>query len=258
VNYKHNARNIEGIHNYCDRWCERCYFTSRCAVYENTGNLPPEEKDISNKAFWERIGRNFSDAITILQAAAKKHNVDLDAVSEEENLAFKQRKHLLNLQIKKHPLSELSLKYIKEGKKLFDNDELLNDKRKELIYAVETGIHSEEQTIEEAATIKDCAEVVQWYLHFIYVKLQRAMHGKMDGEKTAGEDRFPKDSDGSAKIALISVDRSIEAWVNLLHLIPQQEDAIISLLSLLQKIKAIGEAEFPDARKFIRPGFDEQ
>ena len=24
---------IPGIYNYCDRWCERCPFTSRCMVY---------------------------------------------------------------------------------------------------------------------------------------------------------------------------------------------------------------------------------
>ena len=28
-----NPNFISGIHNYCDRWCERCQFTSRCAVY---------------------------------------------------------------------------------------------------------------------------------------------------------------------------------------------------------------------------------
>ena len=24
---------IPSIHNYCDRWCERCPFTSRCRAY---------------------------------------------------------------------------------------------------------------------------------------------------------------------------------------------------------------------------------
>ena len=74
----------------------------------------------------------------------------------------------------------------------------------------------------------------------------------------AEEHGFPKDSDGSAKIALIAIDRSIEAWIKLLQLLPDHEDAIIPLLAALQKIKKSGEAEFPDARKFVRPGFDEQ
>jgi len=28
-----NLKFISGIHNYCDRWCERCHFTERCEVY---------------------------------------------------------------------------------------------------------------------------------------------------------------------------------------------------------------------------------
>jgi len=30
---------IPGIYNYCDRWCERCTFTSRCLTF-----LTEEEK----------------------------------------------------------------------------------------------------------------------------------------------------------------------------------------------------------------------
>ena len=53
-------KKIAGIYNYCDRWCERCTFTSRCAVYEDETGLSPEELDMSNKAFWDRIGENFA------------------------------------------------------------------------------------------------------------------------------------------------------------------------------------------------------
>lgn len=29
-----NPNNIEGIYNFCDRWCERCALTSRCLLYQ--------------------------------------------------------------------------------------------------------------------------------------------------------------------------------------------------------------------------------
>ena len=70
-------RKIEGIYNYCDRWCERCTFTSRCTVYEDETDLNPEERDISNKAFWERIGQNFLKAQKILQKAAAHQGIDV-------------------------------------------------------------------------------------------------------------------------------------------------------------------------------------
>jgi len=44
---------VKGIYNYCDRWCERCPFTSRCLncelVERKFGDL--EEKDGLNAAF---------------------------------------------------------------------------------------------------------------------------------------------------------------------------------------------------------------
>lgn len=34
---------IPGIYNYCDRWCERCAFTSRCLTYAalQESSFPP-------------------------------------------------------------------------------------------------------------------------------------------------------------------------------------------------------------------------
>ena len=28
-----DPKNIPGIYNYCDRWCERCSFTDKCSNY---------------------------------------------------------------------------------------------------------------------------------------------------------------------------------------------------------------------------------
>ena len=56
---------------------------------------------------------------------------------------------------------------------------------------------------------------------------------------------------------MIGIDRSIEAWTTLVQLVPALEDNILTLLAMLQKSKRLAEAEFPNARKFIRPGFDE-
>ena len=44
VKIAQNSQYIEGIYNYCDRWCERCPMTSRCLNYaiteENLCKLP--------------------------------------------------------------------------------------------------------------------------------------------------------------------------------------------------------------------------
>lgn len=58
------------------------------------------------------------------------------------------------------------------------------------------------------------------------------------------------------KLQKIAIDRTISAWALLLEQLPKSEDEILSSLSLLQKIKSLLEKEFPNAEKFIRPGFD--
>src|SRR5205085_1111029 len=63
----------------------------------------------------------------------------------------------------------------------------------------------------------DAVEIIGWYHMFIHVKLCRALHGLADDEdfeQLLDQDGkpFPKDSDGSAKIAIIGIERSFAAW----------------------------------------------
>jgi len=46
---------VSGIHNYCDRWCERCTFTARCRVAETESEMTDEERDINNEAFLQNL-----------------------------------------------------------------------------------------------------------------------------------------------------------------------------------------------------------
>ncbi|MCK4652949.1 MAG: hypothetical protein KAU01_00720, partial [Candidatus Cloacimonetes bacterium] len=62
---------------------------------------------------------------------------------------------------------------------------------------------------------------------------------------------------GSAKVALIGIDRSIGAWGQMLKHFPYYENKIIKLISFLERLRQIVEKRFPKARDFIRPGFDE-
>ena len=59
------------------------------------------------------------------------------------------------------------------------------------------------------------------------------------------------------KLPLLSTQRTFDAWLKLFELLPNQEENLIPILSLLQKILKKGEEDFPNAKNFIRPGFDE-
>jgi hypothetical protein len=255
---KKQSQYIDGIYNYCDRWCERCVFTSHCRNFEGTRSLSPEEQDINNKAFWDKIAKNFEDAIKLLHKAAEKYGIDLNNISKEETEEYSRKEKRDKTVAKNHPLAKDTMLYITKGRKLLENEELMKDKAGELIRNFEMGIQSEEQLSGGAATIKDCQEIISWYLHFIHLKFMRALMGKMEDDGWEEANGFQRDCDGSAKIAMIGIDRSIEAWTLLLQFIPAAEDDIIELLALLQKARRMAVAEFPKARKFIRPGFDEQ
>jgi hypothetical protein len=104
--------------------------------------------------------------------------------------------------------------------------------------------------------VNDYIEVVRWYQYFIAVKMIRGLMSRID-EDDYLEEEDPRDSDGSAKVALMAIDRSISAWKLICDFRPENADSIHGLLFQLEKLRSSAETEFPNARDFIRPGFDE-
>ncbi|MEI6947506.1 hypothetical protein V9K67_09960 [Paraflavisolibacter sp. H34] len=251
-----HRNNISGIHNYCDRWCERCCFTARCAVYESIQDQSPEEQDITNRAFWEHLSQNFKNATQMITQAAKEHGIDICSMSQEEMDALMEKEKETRRHVRQHPISQLSFQYLEEGKRFLEHQHL-QEEAEEAIHQVELGIKSEEEALDLILKENDCLEVIQWYLHFIYIKFSRALSGKIEDEGWEEAHGFQKDSDGSAKIALIAIERSMQAWAQLLTLSPCKEDGILPLLACLDKVRKLALNEFPHAPCFVRPGFDD-
>jgi hypothetical protein len=98
-------------------------------------------------------------------------------------------------------------------------------------------------------------EVIRCYQHFIYVKLMRAVRGELE-EREEEPDEFPRDSEGSAKVALIAIDRSIGAWGSLYAHDSLQNEKILRFIAYLDRLREEVEKTFPGARSFTRPGFE--
>jgi hypothetical protein len=99
--------------------------------------------------------------------------------------------------------------------------------------------------------------VIEWYQYQIAVKTMRALSSRKDEARELDDDYFQRDSDGSAKVALIGIDRSIAAWRLIQLSLPGWCDTIVPLLIELERLRGRIEKSFPEARDFIRPGFDE-
>lgn len=221
---------ISGVYNYCDRWCERCPLTSRCLVYatEQEDNELFENHDIRNEAFWKKLNKIFHETRDMISEWATNAGVDLTAPLEDDNGHHKRKRQLVD----NHPLTTAGKRYANAASDWF----------REFDQAIEVS----------DLGVTDAREVIQWYQYQIAVKTIRAL----SGQKEEFEADFPKDSDGSAKVALIGIDRSIAAWRMMQLSLPEHEVSIVPLMLQLECLRRRIEKGFPEARDFIRPGFD--
>ena len=223
---------IEGIYNYCDRWCEKCEFTSRCLNYkiyeERFGDL--KDKDIQNKEFWQRFTEMMRETVVMIREGMKERGIDFEEIVDEANI---------ETDIDDQFLIILSEEYAMKVSKWFEEHYYIDKEQANKLK-------------ENGRKVGELVDIILWYQYQIEVKLRRSFYSKgMDDEISV------KDMNGSAKVALIGIDRSIGAWGQLLQLFPERDKSILKLLNLLERILSIAETTFPDARSFIRPGFDE-
>ena len=188
----------------------------------------------------------------MVKETAEEMGIDLNEIDHEEAAKQEEQVHKI---VEEQPYTKTAFEYIKAVDDWFNsNKELLENKAEELLTLAQAEIPGARPD-KEALKIQDCLEVVRWYQHQIYVKLCRAASGMIRGELENNE-YSPQDATGSAKVAIIGIERSIAAWGSLLNHFPQQEDSILDLLVHLKGLLRQVETAFPDARAFARPGFD--
>lgn len=256
--WKLDPRHISGIYNYCDRWCERCPFTARCAVYaqeQATDDGDPAARDIHNAQFWKRMGDIFAETLEMIREIAAKKGIDLDHISPKERAKFEAEERKREKAVERHPLARASQDY---GLKVFrwmkTAEPAFREKGEALIKAAELELPGQ-QPEHEAAEVFDAVGVISWYHSQIGVKLARAIGGRAEGVPKIIAD-MPKDWDGSAKVALLGIERSLAAWGILLRHFPEREDELLPFLAALKRLQRETELDFPGARAFVRPGFD--
>jgi hypothetical protein len=250
-----DRRFIPGIYNYCDQWCERCDFKSRCMNYafEREAFPDPADRRPGNPEFWHTLSRTLQAAVDLLREAAQKEGLDLDALLRSADASAPAEPAPPSAEpvccagaLAYEQAVETWLTAVKP---------VLEARAEEYNRMASLGIPGSGLPI-EAARLREALDVIRWHQFRIRVKLLRAAAAAR--EERASEARAAlRDADGSAKVALLAADRSILAWTTLLSVLPDQEDAILERLVLLARLRRETERMFPNARSFIRPGFDE-
>jgi hypothetical protein len=255
---------IEGIYNYCDRWCEKCCFTSNCYLFTtesriashqilNNGELPKAEdifprledtdENEDNFFFEEDEEEDFSQSDGFSDFSEDDFIPEEDEEKEEEDRKF--------YKTDRTPLEQLGYDYFFKAHALIKK---LDEKYPALRASKET------ITDDTLKKLYDNFEIFTWYHALIYVKLKRALHGKIDIINEDDEEMkeiHAYDMNGTAKIATISIDNSLKALNELYSILPEEFNKEVSeLLIILGKLKNLAENEFPDCMKFKRPGLD--
>ncbi len=249
-----DPRFISGIYNYCDRWCERCTFTSRCLTYaiEVDDNDDPAVRDINNEAFWNKLQSIFKQTSEMINELAEEMGIDLnsqDLDSVSEKLSVR------DADADNHELVIAARRYGRMAGNWFESEHsMFEQKQDELNILLEIGIGKDKLNA-KAKSIHDAVEVIRWYQHQIEVKLRRALaHDDLFDEE---EDAIlQNDANGSVKVALIGMDRSIGAWGKLQEHFSEKTDSILDILLHLDRLRRRTEELFPQARSFKIPGFD--
>lgn len=229
---------ISGIYNYCDRWCERCPLTSRCLVYATESEFSEneiEDNDISNAQFWHALNDTLTEVRALIPVWAKEAQ-DLNDPAQQHTV----RRH--TRAVDNHPLTKAGKRYANAASDWFRELDQPNDSSTNVV-------------TEKPQPFEDARQVIQWYQYQIAVKTIRALSAR--NEDDAEDNDVPKDSDGSAKVALIGIDRSIAAWHLMQLSLSDRAESIVPLILQLDSLRTKLEGSFPEARAFVRPGFDQ-
>jgi len=178
----------------------------------------------------------FEATLELLSKKAKEYGINID---DEIDVSYDLENN------RNHPLLKLSEEYASNSSDWLKNNNDFLNKKTNILISIDN---------KKGLKLTDAIEIIQWYNIFISAKLYRAL-------SQLNEDRDDPiiiyDNNGSAKIALVAINRSIAAFGYIMQNITELEDDCLKFLLQLSKIKINIEKIFPQAKNFIRPGLDE-
>ncbi len=243
--------NIPFIHNYCDAWCERCAFSDRCAVSCFSAHYKDDLPNVVQLGLWQDDSEKLKTVQEWFETQSPRIAQPLVAPLEAERQIFDKEDNEVKRDKDRVAVVQLSKQYV-EALKPWMKIEKINR-----LFEMVDNKEEKKLFTKKERLLMEPLHTIMWYIYLIIAKFTRAVEGKIEDEIDFYNDTFPKDSDGSAKIALIGAERAFMAWYDFSQIEPTEADFALKMMALLQKIIEAGEKEFPEARAFVRPGFDE-
>ena len=216
---------VDGIYSYCDRWCETCAFTSWCRLFAESARGDAAE-DPNMKP--------------IVEAPPLPQDVPPEPPPWMRELLAEQKPAAVTTVGRDAPP--------RRDKPDCDDHALLRRARS---YSLNVHRWRSAQQNLECSDPGDPRAIISWFAWMIPAKINRALSSRAYADPDDPD--CPRDHDGSAKVALIGIERSHAAWLRL----ADEGTSAFSFISDLVWIGEEVEREFPAARSFVRPAFDE-
>ena len=217
-----DPRNIPGIYNYCDRWCERCRFSARCLSFranqaaERGDPPPPPPRDDGVARPWleDAFREPTPDERDEIDAAIKRQDARLAA----------------------DPLKARAEDYTT------------------VAYPILTALAPSLRARQDEVVIA-ALEVLEHHIFLIPAKIVRALHGFHDDDYDRADRQC--DAHGSAKVARLAIKESRDAWDVLTQVGRAAADGVPKkMIEVLTALDAEIADRFPLAMSFVRAGFD--
>jgi hypothetical protein len=227
---------IDFISAYCDRWCERCAFTGRCSTFACTAAIAMCGD--AEEGLELAVGRPRSPGGSEGEREWQIPDIDNQVPTDEEMTEFCRLEDARRKRIEATPLSRMTWTFTRLSHEWIQ-------RREEL--------HRHADPI-----VREAFQIACWDSSLITVKLHRAMdgHDRFEHHQEESDDgRIQNDWNGSAKVAILSIQRSLDAWTALGSALG--DAAAVSLADALSHLHRAVIDQFPDAMRFVRPGFDD-
>jgi hypothetical protein len=221
---------IVDVSTYCDRWCEACAFTSRCRLFADVA---------------EMSGRRDPNLQALVEAPPLPQDVPPDPPPWLQELIDEMNAASLASSSGDEP---------RQCRRDVPREhESIQARAREYCEKVHAWLSER-----KSAAVRDPGDpraVIGWFHILIPSKIARALNGLAEHEPGLWD--WPPDHDGSAKVALLGIERSHAAWLQMVEwALASNRDAdpfIADLVWLGEEIERV----FPNARAFVRPAFDE-
>ena len=216
---------LSGISNYCFRWCERCPFTRRCAVY-SLGEQTADRQKFTLPAAFPALSGSYAD--------------------------FQRR---LDLELQREGSSLLTI----ETEPALTTDQLSANCQNMVLDHLQASAWSQQwqQSEDFENPVVQAVHELNWYIILLGPKMQRALKSEEESADPRG-DFYYFDARRTAYLVVVSLARVTAAVTVLLEHGIEPRQRLLELARRFLRLSVSLRSKLPDISLFPRPYWDHQ